>query len=181
MATGQSSSIGPTERALVITRLFDAPRELVWKAWTEPKYMAAWFGPTVMTNPVCKMDVRPGGAWRFVMRAPDGIEYPLKGVYREVVKPDRLVMTMDCSEHPDEWHDLIDPNRDKRSGRPALDLLCTVTFEEQGAKTKLTIHTLFAMPALRDVMVRMGMEQGWNESLDKLGELLVHIARASRT
>jgi uncharacterized protein YndB with AHSA1/START domain len=160
------------EAAVVITRTFDAPRALVFKAWTEPERMAAWWGPQSFTNPVCEMDVRPGGAWRFVMRSPDGVDYPLKGVYREVVKLKLLVMTMDLSEHPDAWHDLVDPNRDKSKGRPSLDPLCTVTFEERGRKTELTIRISFVSEALRDAMVKMGMEPGWNQSLDRLAALL---------
>lgn len=150
----------------------DAPRALVWKAWTEPMHMAEWWGPKSFTNPVCDMDVRPGGAWRIVMRGPDGADYPLKGVYREVVKPRLLVMTMDLSEHPDAWHDLIDPNRDKSKGPPSLDPLCTVTFEERGSKTELTIVMSFVSAGLRDAMVKMGMEPGWNQSLDRLAALL---------
>jgi uncharacterized protein YndB with AHSA1/START domain len=160
------------EPAVVITRLLDAPHELVWQAWTEPKHMAAWWGPKGFTNPVCDMDVRPGGAWRIVMRGPDGADYPLKGVYREVVRPRLLVMLMDLSEHPDDWHDLIDPNRDKAKGRPSLDPLCAVGFEEREGKTELTIRMSFVSAGLRDAMVKMGMEPGWNQSLDRLTALL---------
>ena len=162
----------PTERDVFITRTFDSPRALVWKAWTEPEHMAAWWGPKSFTNPVCQTDMRPGGVWRVVMRSPDGVDYPLKGVYREVVKPKLLVMTMDLSEHPDEWHDLVDPNRDKSKGRPSLDPLCMVIFEERGGKTDLTIRMSFVSGGLRDAMVKMGMEPGWNQSLDRLAALL---------
>ncbi|MGB9123853.1 MAG: SRPBCC domain-containing protein, partial [Candidatus Angelobacter sp.] len=77
------------EQSLVITRIFDAPPDVVFKAWTDPKQMAQWWGPKNFTNPVCELDVRPGGAWRIVMRAPDGMEYISAGVYSEVVKPER--------------------------------------------------------------------------------------------
>ena len=90
------------DREFVITRVFDAPRSLVFKMWTDPKHMAHWWGPKGFTNPVCEMDVRPGGAWRIVMRGPDGGEHPAKGVYREVVAPGRLVMTIDHSELSNE-------------------------------------------------------------------------------
>jgi uncharacterized protein YndB with AHSA1/START domain len=160
------------DREIVLTRVFDAPRELVFKAWTDPKHMAQWWGPKAFTNPVCQMDLRPGGAWRIVVRSPDGIDYPLKGVFREIVEPERLVMTFDCSEHPDEWHDLVNPNRDKAKGRPALDLLCTVTFEDQAGKTKLTVQTLMESVAIRDAMVKMGMKEGWGQSLDRLEAVL---------
>jgi uncharacterized protein YndB with AHSA1/START domain len=176
MAEARTALAEPTDREFVITRTFDAPRSLVFRAWTEPKHMAEWWGPKSFTNPVCDMDVRPGGAWRIVMRGPDGADYPLKGVYREVIKPKLLVMTMDLSEHPDDWHDLVDPNRDKSKGRPSLDPLCTVIFEEQGGKTELTIRMSFVTANLRDAMVKMGMEPGWNQSLDRLAALLPSIS-----
>src|SRR6185295_20302708 len=78
----------PMERELVLTRVFDAPRELVFRAWTDPKHMEQWWGPKVFTNRVEKMDVRPGGAWRIIMCAPDGTEYPAQGEYREIVPPE---------------------------------------------------------------------------------------------
>jgi uncharacterized protein YndB with AHSA1/START domain len=74
-----AADANPTEASIVITRIFDAPRELVWKAWTDPKHMAQWWGPQGFTNPVCELDVRVGGAWRIVMRSSDGIEYPCGG------------------------------------------------------------------------------------------------------
>lgn len=173
--TKTSAVARDADREFVITRVFDAPRELVFDAWTEPRHMAQWWGPRTFTNPVCEMDVRPGGAYRIVMRSPDGIEYPLTGVYREVVKPVRLVMTMDASEHPKEWHDLIDPHRAKDDHNPAGEMLSTVTFEEFQGKTKVTVRVLLKSAAVRDSMVKMGMNEGWSQSLDRLGELLAKI------
>src|SRR5260370_17380009 len=82
----------PKSRELVITRVFDAPRELVWKAWTDPKHMAQWWGPQGFTNPVCELDVRRGGALRIVMRAPDAAQHPMRGGFPEVLYPDRLAL-----------------------------------------------------------------------------------------
>ena len=161
----------PSDRDFVISRVFAAPRELVWKAWTEPQHLTRWWGPRAFTNPVCVLDVRPGGAYRVVMRSPEGAEYPLKGVYREIVAPERLVMTIDCSEHPDAWHDLVNPNRDKKK-KPFLEMLQTVTFEDLGGKTKLTIRSRFESGAIRAAMLKMGMTAGWSQSLDRLAELL---------
>jgi uncharacterized protein YndB with AHSA1/START domain len=160
------------EAEYVISRVFDAPRELVFEAWTEPKHMVQWWGPRVMTTPVCEMDVRPGGAYRIVMRGPEGEEYPEKGTYREVVRPERLVMTMDCSEFPDEWQDMVKPNRAKGERNPVGELVMTVTFEERGEKTEVTVRMRFISAGIRDSMVKMGMSVGWSESLDKLAELL---------
>ena len=81
------------EKELVLTRVFNAPRERVWKAWTDPNQVAQWWGPAGFTNPRCEVDVRPGGVLRIDMRGPDGTVYPMSGVYREVVSPERLVFT----------------------------------------------------------------------------------------
>ena len=84
MAQANSTSREPDERTIVITRVFDAPRDLVFKAWTDPKHVAQWWGPQGFTNPLCEMDLRVGGVFRVHMRGPDGVTYPCKGVYREV-------------------------------------------------------------------------------------------------
>ncbi len=179
-ARQESPTEAPADREFVISRVFDAPRVLVFKAWIDPKHMAQWWGPHTFTNPLCEMDVRPGGAYRIVMRSPEGVEYPIKGVYREIVKPERLVMTMDCSEHPDEWHDLVNPNREKGEGNPAGEMLSTVTFEELDGKTKLTVRTRFNSAAIRDAMLKMGMTEGWSQSLDRLTEELAVRSGGSR-
>lgn len=168
MATRNVPAKEFADREFVITRVFDAPRALVFKAWTDPKHMAQWRGPHGFTNPVCEMDVRPGGAWHIVMRGPDGAEHPARGVYREVVEPERLVMTINHSEHSDEWHDLVNPNRDKAKGKPALEGISTVTFEEHGGNTTLTIRTRFESVAIRDAMLKIGMIDGWSQSLQRL-------------
>jgi uncharacterized protein YndB with AHSA1/START domain len=156
------------DREFVISRIVDAPRALVWKAWTEPARLKLWWGPRNFTNPVCEIDVRPGGAHRLVMRSPEGIDYPIKGFYREVVKPERLVMTMDPSEHPAAWHDLINPNRAPGDRNPAGELLQTVTFDDLGARTRITVRTRFDSAAIREAMLKMGMTEGWSQSLDRL-------------
>ena len=159
------------DRDFVITRTFDAPRPLVFQAWTDPQRMARWWGPRGFTNPVCKLDVQPGGAYRIVMRGADGTDYPINGVYREVVEPHRLVMTVDCSEHPAAWHDLVNPNRDKTQP-PALESVQTVTFDAHGGQTKLTIRSSFESTATRDGLLKIGMNEGWSQSLDRLAEEL---------
>ena len=155
----------------VISREFDAPRELVWRAWTEPAHLARWWGPRIMATPVCEMEVRNGGAYRIVMRGPDGTDYPIRGVFVEVTPPARLVLTMDCTEHPAAWHQMLKP--DWQPGEnPAGVLLTTATFEEFGRKTVLTIQTRFDSPAIGAAMGKMGMNEGWSQSLDRLHELL---------
>jgi uncharacterized protein YndB with AHSA1/START domain len=107
MASTNAPIIQTIGRDLVITRLFNAPRELVYKVWTDPKHVKQWWGPKVFTTPVVEMDVRPGGAYRFVMRSPEGDEYPMKGIYLEVIKNTRLVCTDIIEEHPPEWEEIL--------------------------------------------------------------------------
>jgi uncharacterized protein YndB with AHSA1/START domain/DNA-binding transcriptional ArsR family regulator len=161
-----------SNREFVISRVFAAPRELVFQAWTDPKQMARWWGPHHFTNPVCELDACPGGVWRIVMRGPDGADHPAKGVYREVDKPHRLVWTIDHSELSDQWHDLVNPTRDKSKGKPAYEVISTVTFEERDGKTTLTIRTQFESPAIRDMFLKIGMAEGWAQSLERLGTIL---------
>jgi uncharacterized protein YndB with AHSA1/START domain len=156
----------------VIARMLDAPRELVWKAWTEAGHFGQWWGPKVFTNPVCSIDLRVAGAYRVVMRSPDGVDYPIKGVFREIKPHERLVMTMDCSEHPPAWHDMLKPDRAPGDTNPVGTILCAVTFEEHAGKTLLTIRLKIVSAEMRDRMVSFGTHEGWSESLEKLAEWL---------
>ncbi len=149
-----------------ISRVFDAPRALVWRAWTSPEHLAAWWGPHGCTAR-CEADVRPGGQYRIVMRF-GTVDYPMFGVYREVVARERLVYTSDLSQHPEAWHDAIDPGRDKKKPRPSLDIVTTVTFADEGEGTRVTLRMQFPTAALRDSLVKTGMNEGWRASFEKL-------------
>ncbi len=141
------------EREITITRVFDAPRELVFKAWTDAKHVAQWWGPKGFTNPVCEIDARVGGMLRMHMRAPDGSVYPMKGEIRELVVPERLVFTNIAVD---------------AAGRHLLEGLTTVTFADEGGKTKMTLHTK-AVAVIEDAAAYLqGMEAGWTQSIDKL-------------
>lgn len=166
----------PADRDFAISRVFDAPRRRAFEAWTDPKLLVQWWGPHTFTNPLCEMDLRPGGAHRVALRSPEGVEYPIKGAYREIREPARLVMALDCSEHPAEWHDLVNPNRGKEDANPAGELLQTVTFEDLNDRTKLTIRTRFASVAIRDAMLKLGMTEGWSQSLERLADLVTSAA-----
>lgn len=157
--TGATSSATSSHvRELTITRTFDAPRELVFRAWTDPNRMAQWWGPKYFTNPVCELDVRPGGAILIHMQGPDGTVYPMKGVFEEVVEKERLVFASSALE--------------AEEGDALLEVLTTVTFAEQEGKTKLTMHAVVTKAAPGAEGALKGMEEGWNQSLDKLaGEL----------
>jgi uncharacterized protein YndB with AHSA1/START domain len=156
-ASARRAATSAPEREVIITRVFDAPRELVFKAWTEPAHLAQWWGPRGFTNPVCEVDLRIGGAWRIVMRAPDGIEYPGRGVYREIVRPERLVFTNIALD---------------KDGNPIIDGLTTVTFADHGAKTQLTLQTRAVGLVSYAARMLEGMEAGWSQSLERLAEKL---------
>ena len=156
----------------VAVRRFDAPKALVYRAWTEPALMAQWWGPTCFTNPVCELDVRPGGGFRIVMRGPDGTDYPFKGKYVKVVSPERLVYTNDTSEHPDEWHDRVNPGRPTGAPRRTPEPVTSVTFDELDGRTTQTVRMTFESAALRDSFLKIGMAEGWAQSFEKLTKLL---------
>jgi uncharacterized protein YndB with AHSA1/START domain len=161
-----SASADEMVRELTLVRIFDAPREVVFKAWTDPRQLAKWWGPKIFTNPVCEVDARPGGAWRIVMRAPDGTEYPCGGVYREIVEPEKLVFTNNATD---------------RDGNPLLEGFTTVIFEDLDGKTKLTLQTRAVGLVPYAPKMLAGMEAGWSQSLDKLAESLPGFAQTSST
>lgn len=155
----------------VLTRVFDAPRPLVYRCWIDPGHLARWWGPKPFTCPVCEIDPRVGGKFRLVMRGPDGSDYPMTGTFREIVPEVRIVKEDDVSEHSEEWHDMVDPDR-KGQGKRRIDLLTTITFEDHGKGTLVTVRTVFPTVRLRDNFARIGMKEGWSSSLEKLEELL---------
>jgi uncharacterized protein YndB with AHSA1/START domain len=146
----------PTE--VTLTRQFAAPRELVFAAWTDQEQLARWWGPTPFTNPVCELDPRPGGHIWIVMRAPDGTEFPMSGVVEEIVPPERLVFSAQALE--------------AEGGEALIEQLTTVTFEAVDGGTKLTVNSRVTRAKPEAAPHLAGMEQGWNMSLDSLGELL---------
>jgi uncharacterized protein YndB with AHSA1/START domain len=155
------------EKVTVFTRLIDAPRELVWKAWTHPVMLRQWWGPQDFTCPSAELDLRVGGTYRFVMRGPDGAEFPVKGVFLEIVSGEKLVMTDNADHMPDEWLKQAQ-SLGSGDGTRLPDSFWTVTFEARGRQTLITLSTHFSSNADRDAMIKMGMEGGWAESLDKL-------------
>jgi uncharacterized protein YndB with AHSA1/START domain len=150
---------------LVITRVFDAPRELVFKAWTDTAHVAQWWGPKGFTNPVCEMDFRVGGAIRIHMRAPDGVVYPMTGVFKEISKPDRLVFVGSALDE---------------KGNSMFDILNTVLFADQHGKTALTFQARVIKTTAVAPQYLQGMEAGWTQSLDRLGDYLVSIGKQSQ-
>lgn len=151
MATG--SFMVNEEQELVLTRVFDAPRELVFKVWTDPKHVARWWGPHGFTNPVCELDLRPGGAILIHMRGPDGTVYPMTGVFQDVVRPERLVFTSAALDS---------------DGKPMFEVLTIVTFADEGGKTKQILRARVIKTTPQAAPYIAGMEQGWTQSLERL-------------
>lgn len=134
----------PDRPVIVITRDLDAPRDLVWQVITDPKHVALWYGGPGFTNPVCEMDLRPGGTWHHVMQAPDGTRYTIDSVFEEIVEPERLV-----------WRTIKDPNRKP----PPPTSHNTITLEARGHQTRWQLVSLFDSLADRDLAARMGFGQ----------------------
>jgi uncharacterized protein YndB with AHSA1/START domain len=157
---GSEEHASASDREIVIARLLDAPQDLVFEAWTNPKHVALWWGPNEFTNTVHEMDVRPGGVWRLTMHGPDGVDFPNKIVFIEVDKPRRLVYT-----HGDDTDD------------PAHQFHVTITFEKKGNKTNLTMRSIFATAAERNrVIEEFGAIEGGKQHLARLAEYLQTMA-----
>jgi uncharacterized protein YndB with AHSA1/START domain len=158
----------PAERELVITRVFDAPRELVFKAWTKAERLTRWWAPKGCTTPFCKIDLRVGGVFHYCIRLPEGRDIWRIGVYREIVEPERIVYTDAFSDA--EGNPVPPAHYRMSSGHPA-ETLVTVTFAKHGGKTKLTLrHSI-----LEAVEERKETQQGWTEMLDRLAEELTRV------
>ena len=150
-----------TDREVVFTRLLDAPRELVWKVWSEPRHLHRWFGPTGFTITTHEFSFVPGGEWRFIMHGPDGTDYPTHIVFREIDPPSRIV-------YENAW-DL--------PGAP-IDFTVIVDFRAEGAKTDFSLHMTFAsIDACRTAVDRYGVLDGGIQTLDRLAALVDTIPR----
>jgi uncharacterized protein YndB with AHSA1/START domain len=146
----------PSDLEILLTRVFEAPRRLVFEAVTRPEHVVRWWGPRGTTLVVCEMDVRPGGSWRFVLRGLDGNDHPFRGEYHEIVPPERVVSTFIYD---------VEGIRDF----PALE---TITFDEEDGKTTLRVRVLHQSKEARDGHLHSGMEKGAAETYDRLAELL---------
>jgi uncharacterized protein YndB with AHSA1/START domain len=154
------------KKDLIITRIFDAPRELVWKAWTEPERMKKWWGPKIFTAPVIKIDLRIGGKYLSCMRGPDGKDYWSTGVYREIVPRERIVVT---DSFADENGNVVPASHYGMTEDWPLELLVTVTFEEIGGKTRMILrHEGIPEGLMKDLT-----QTGWSESFNKLADSIV--------
>lgn len=164
MTTDSPATTDHENRELVITRLIDAPRENLYRAWTEPELLKQWFAPLPYTTPVAELDVRPGGSSLIVMRGPDGADLPNPGVYLEVVKNERLVVT---DAYTSAW---------VPSQKPMMTLI--LTFEDEGGKTRYTARARHWTVADREAHEKMGFHQGWGQCADQLEALAMKMGGA---
>jgi uncharacterized protein YndB with AHSA1/START domain len=155
--TGTLKIATPSDREIVMTRVFDAPRQLVFDAFSKPELLKRWFGPHGWSLSVSEVDLKVGGGFRFVLSGPDGKEMGMRGVYREITPPERSVHTESFDDYPGESQ-------------------VTSVFTEQGGKTTLTATVLYPSREVRDIVIQSGMEHGAAESYDKLAELLASTA-----
>lgn len=146
-----------SDRELVMIRSFKAPRELVFRVWTDKEHVVHWWGPAGFTNTIHEMDVRPGGVWRFIMHGPDGVDYPNLIQFEEVLRPERLVYAHGSEEDPSQF-------------------LVTVTFEEEGYSTKITMRMVFRTKEERDRAVeKYGTVEGNKQTMDRLEKHLLEM------
>lgn len=155
--TAPAKSTFPVDRELVLTRLIDAPRETLFRCWTDPELIRQWFVPKPWTISKVEMDIRPGGSSLVVMRDPDGKEYPNPGIFLEVVKNEKIVFT-------DAYHKAWEP-----SEKPFMTAI--VTFADEGGKTRYTARALHWTVADRETHEKMGFHEGWGACADQLAEL----------
>jgi uncharacterized protein YndB with AHSA1/START domain len=157
------ADLAPGEQIIVISRVFDAPRELVFKAFTDPKHLAQFWGPKWTSVPICEVDLRVGGGFRVDMRGPDGTIYPCTGIYRDIVEPELII-----------YASTTDDSNPCGGGLPPRSIV-TMTFTALASKTRLTIHTRLPSAAARAAAIAGGFNEGWNDSLDRLTGLLPQI------
>lgn len=155
--------VEPGRQDIVMTRVFDAPRDVVFKAMTDPDLIPNWWGPRRYTTEVDRMEVRPGGLWRFLNRDEDGNEYAFKGVYHDIVSPERIVQTFEFE------------------GMPGHVQLETATLEEVDGKTRYMAVSVFQSLEDRDAMVQSGVEEGVRETIERLAEVVQDLLGRSAT
>ena len=184
ITSSQAPSQAPAQPdEFVISRVLHGTPQQVFDAFTQPEQLSQWWGPWMVDHCDVSVDPKAGGLHSIAMTAPDGARYVVKGEFLEVQAPHKLIMTMDCTDHPAAWQDLVDPARGSNPN-PAGVAVLTVWIEPEPApepgrigdpaapRTRLTVRQRFECVSVRDALVRMGMPDGWSESLEKLDELV---------
>ncbi|HHX65993.1 MAG TPA: SRPBCC domain-containing protein [Chloroflexi bacterium] len=165
MTEASSPSAKRTDEGITLTRLFDAPRDLVFAAWKDPELMMRWWGPRDFTTPVCEIDFRVGGTWFSCMRSPEGQDYCSVCIYREIVEPERIVY---MDSFADTEGNVVSASYYGLSPEWPLESKVTVTFDQVDGKTRLTVNNV-GVPQNQDADDAMA---GWNESMDRLEQVL---------
>lgn len=165
MTRGPGTASGAGRQDIVLSRVFGAPRELVWKAWTEADRLMRWWAPDGCTTPACTVDLRPGGSFHYCMRMPDGLEIWGIGIYDEIVELERIVYT---DAFADADGNVVPPSHYGMSAEHPAESLVEITFEERDGGTRVTLR--HSIPTTTPE--RGATEQGWNEMLDRLAEEL---------
>lgn len=174
MSIQTDSEIESSAEELVITRVFDAPRDLVFRAWTDPAQLMRWWGPNGFTTPSVTVDLRGGGVFHYCMRAPDGQDYWGIGIYREIVPPEKIVYT---DSFADAQGNLVSPSHYGMSASHPAESLVTLMFTEHQGKTTVTLRQTVPDSAEE----REGMQQGWTEMLGRLADELAIDGRGGVT
>lgn len=170
--TRDTKTTFPSDVEVVFVRRFDAPRALVWRAWTDPEMLVRWWGPHGHDAPECDVDLRPGGRYRIVARGPDGTLYPVKGVYLEIAPKTRLVMTDNAEDMPKFWRAAYNRRRGAEAGAVLGEIVLTLTLEDEGRGTKMTLVSRAATPEDRIALRQMGTDKAWRQSFEKMGAVL---------
>ena len=160
MSARNNLDLDQDPRSIITTRVYDAPRELVWTAWTDPEHLAQWWGPDGFSTTTSAYDLRPGGVWRFVMHGPDGRDYQNRITFDEIVKPERIT-------YHHGGGDDVEP----------VQFRTTVTFEDISGKTRLTLHAVFPSAAARERVIKQyGADKGAVQTLSRLADYLVKLS-----
>lgn len=162
----------------IFTRIINAHRAPLFRAWTEPELLALWWGPHGFENLSCFVDLRTGGGYKIVMCSPDGIEYSIRGSYLEIAAPDRLSFTLTTGEQPDIWSELLSQFKIERGpdSETTSKFFITVNFKELNEKTEINILIRFGSEAECNAMMSMGTAEGWAQSLERLSGLIRYLS-----
>lgn len=164
---GMTTILGRDARDLIFTREFDAPRENVFRAWTEAALLEQWWGMPGYKGRACKVNLQRGGGFSMIIRTQSGTDFVSKGVYLEIEENQRLVMRFDTADHPAEWIDAFNRRRDNPDDDLPI-IIMTATFEDTAGGTRLTLNSRFETAEYRDLILKMGASEGWEQSLDRL-------------
>ncbi len=168
----ETEAVQPGDQPLfILKRRFAAPRALAYRCFMDPTHLSRWWGPRGMSCTVCEIDPRVGGAFRIGIRAPNGTDYDMRGVFRTLDPDRRIVKDDDVGAHPEEWFDMMDPEHKGQYPRK-LGLLTSISFDDHAPGTLVTIETRFDSIGVRDNFVRLGFKDGWNSSLERLDDLV---------